>query len=337
MATIKEVARRAGVSVGTVSNVLSNLPTVAPDLRKRVERAIEQLSYRPNQVARSLKKQTTETLGLVISDIANPFFSAIVRGAEDEAASHGYMLSIFNTDDQMEKEARVLEVLEGRRVDGILLVPALQRGESGVLRRLLVSGTPLVCIDRELEDPALPSRVVDAVLVDNRGGVAEGVKRLLASGAKRIAYLGGQPGQYIARERLAGFESALQSAGIRKEPSLIWTGDFKDPSGYRAVKEKYATTRPDALFAANMLMCLGALRAFGEIGVAIPQDLQIVSFDHFEILDSFHPRLSSMAQPTYEIGRQAVKLLLARLKDRTAPAQRIVLEAQWKPGETTRP
>ncbi len=335
MATIKEVARRAGVSVGTVSNVLSNLPTVSPDLRRRVEKAIEQLQYRPNQVARSLKKQTTETLGLVISDITNPFFPAIVRGAEDEAAAHGYMLSIFNTDDQPEKESRVLETLEGRRVDGILLVPALRRGENAVLKRLLRAATPVVCIDREIEDPSLAAYPFDSVLVDNRRGVAEGVRHLAAGGARRIAYIGGAPGQYIARERLAGFELGLREVGLALEADLLWPGDFREASGYQAIRERYSRCRPDGLFVANMPMCLGALRACNEMGLPIPAQLQVVTFDHFAWLDSFHPRLSAIAQPTYEIGREAVKTLLARLRDRQAPASRLVLQAEWRPGETT--
>lgn len=337
MATIKEVARRAGVSVGTVSNVLSKLPTVSPELRKRVERAIAQMQYRPNQVARSLKKQSTQTLGLVISDITNPFFPGIVRGAEDEAAERGYMLSIFNSDDQGDKQARVLEMMEGRRVDGVMLVPALQAFDSGTLRRLLDEGTPLVLIDREIDSPELQGYPIDAVLVDNRAGVQRGMAELLRRGAQRIAYIGGPAGLYISRERLFGYEAALFQAQLPKDPALVWAGDFREDSGYRAVMEHYWKNKPDALFIANMLMSLGALRALQELRVAMPQEMQLVTFDHFPLLDNFHPRLSAIAQPMYEIGRQAVRTLLERLGDRSAPARKIVLEAKWKEGETTRP
>lgn len=337
MATIKEVARRAGVSVGTVSNVLSKLPTVSPDLRKRVERAIAQMQYRPNQLARSLKKQTTQTLGLVISDITNPFFPGIVRGAEDEAAERGYMLSIFNTDDRGDKEARVLEMLDGRRVDGVMLVPALQSHDFSQLRRLLEGGTPLLLIDREIESPELHAFPVDSVRVDNRAGVQMGIAQMLERGARRIAYLGGPEGLYISRERLFGYEAALYQAGMAKDPGLIWTGDFREESGYRAVMQNYLRTKPDGIFIANMLMSLGAARAIEELGVRIPEETQVVTFDHFPLLDSFHPRISAIAQPMYEIGKQAVRTMLERLADRNAPAKSIVLAAEWREGETTRP
>ncbi|GAB4420221.1 MAG: LacI family DNA-binding transcriptional regulator [Bryobacter sp.] len=335
MATIKEVANKAGVSVGTVSNVLANLPTVNSTLRKRVEKAIAQLQYRPNQVARSLKKQTTNTLGLVISDIANPFFPAIVRGAEDEAAASGYMLSIFNTDDQGAKEARALDLLDGRRVDGVLLVPSLEGGTTEAVLRLLAGGTPVVTIDREIEDRAIQSYALDAVVVDNRLGMAMGVEHLVAGGARRVAYLGGPKHMYIARERLAGFERGLREQKLKKESSLLWTGDFRPETGYSVFLEKYPQTKPDALFCGNMLMCMGVLRAVEEMRLKIPQTLQIVTFDSFPILDAFRPRVSAVAQPTYEIGRAAVRTMVERLKGRAAPSRRIVLNPEWKPGETT--
>lgn len=337
MPTIKEVARRAGVSVGTVSNVLSKLPTVSPDLRKRVERAISQMQYRPNQVARSLKKQTTQTLGLVITDIANPFFPGIVRGAEDEAAARGYMLSIFNTDDRADKEARVLETLEGRRVDGVMLVPALQPHDFSALRRLLEGGTPLLLIDREIDSPELQAFPIDSVIVDNRAGVQIGIAQMLERGARRIAYIGGPQGLYISRERLFGYEAALFQAKLPKDPALIWHGDFREDTAYRVVMENYLRTRPDGVFIANMLMSFGVVRAFEELGVKIPAETQVVTFDHFPLLDSFHPRLSAIAQPMYEIGRQAVRTMLDRLADRNGPPRKIVLPAEWKEGETTRP
>jgi len=294
------------------------------------------MQYRPNQVARSLKKQSTQTLGLVISDITNPFFPGIVRGAEDEAAATGFMLSIFNTDDQGDKESRVLEMLEGRRVDGVLLVPALQPGDFSQLKRLLDSGTPVLLIDRELDRSELAGLPMDSVLVDNRAGVQLGISKLLETGARRIAYLGGPDGLYISRERLFGYESALYKAKLPKDPTLIWKGDFREESGYRAVVENYLRAKPDALFIANMLMSLGAVRGLEQLRVRIPEEMQVVTFDHFALLDSFHPRLSAIAQPMYEIGRLAVRTMLRRLADRSAPPHRIVLPAEWKQGETTR-
>ncbi len=335
MATIKEVARKAGVSVGTVSNVLSKLPTVSPDLRNRVEKAIAQLRFRPNQVARSLKQQRTRTLGLVISDITNPFFPGIVRGAEDAAAERGYVLSVFNTDDRLEREKQVLYTLEERRVDGVLLVPALARQDDAHVAHLIGCGTPVVTIDREIDGAALAGLALDGVVVDNRGSVAAAVAYLHARGARRVAYLGGPRNFYIAKERRAGFDLALKRAGRKPEAKLVWTGDFRAESGYRAVLDHYPGTKPDALFVANVLMTLGAVKAIGELGLQMPDQLQLVTFDHLSILDNFHPRPTAVAQPSYDMGKEAVRLMLERLDARTAPARRVVLPTELIPGETS--
>jgi DNA-binding LacI/PurR family transcriptional regulator len=192
-------------------------------------------------------------------------------------------------------------------------------------------------VDREIDSPELQAFPVDSVLVDNRAGVQLGIGELLARGARRIAYIGGPQGLYISRERLFGYESALFQARLAKDPALIWPGDFREESGYRAVMENYLRHKPDAVFIANLLMSLGAARAFEELGIRIPEETQVVAFDHVPLLNSFHPRLSAIAQPMYEIGREAVRTMLARLADRNAPARKVTLHAEWKDGETTRP
>lgn len=310
MATIKEVARKAGVSVGTVSNVLSGLPTVTKELRERVQKAMAEMRYQPSHVARSLKIKQTHTLAMVISDITNPFFPTMVRGAEDAAAEHGYMLSIFNTDDDLDRERKVCEILGSRRMDGVLLVPALLRGDDSHVEQLLQMGTPVVCLDRAPE-----GLEVDCVLVDNSGGVAQCVKHLAEQGARRIAYLGGERRLYISAERLAGFQRGMKSAGLPLISELIWEGDFRLESGYRIGMEQLKRGNFDALFVANIPMALGVLRAMGELGMEAPRDLLLATFDHLEILDSFRPRLTCVAQPSYQIGRRGVERLLERIKD----------------------
>lgn len=330
MATIKEVARRAGVSVGTVSNVLSGLPTVTFDLRERVERAMRDMRYQPSQVARSLKIKQTHTLAMVISDITNPFFPLMVRGAEDAAAERGYMLSIFNTDDDLERERQVCEILGSRRIDGLLLVPALLRGDDAHVERLMQIGTPVVCLDR------LPEGLnVDCVLVDNADGVAECVSHLASQGARRIAYLGGERRLYISAERLSGFEEGREAAGLPFEKDLLWEGDFRQESAYRIGLERLPRLKPDAVFAANIPMALGLLRAMRELSLEAPQDLLLATFDHLEILDSFRPRLTSVAQPSYQIGRMGVERLLERLANRDAPPLTVRLKTELRIGESS--
>ncbi len=336
MATVREVARRAGVSVGTVSNVLAGSTTVAADLKGRVERAIRELDYRPNHVARSLRTRRSHTLGMVISDITNPFFPEIVRGAEDAARERGYVLATFNTDDRVEREREVFRILESRRVDGVLLVLALPRGDVSHVRDLLRAGTPVVCLDR------VPQNLdVDTVSVDNQGGARACVEHLLAQGARRIAYVGGDPRMYIARERLAGYRAALKAAGIPYDRRLAAEGDFRQESGCaQALRLLRLTPRPQALFSANMPMTLGVLRAMDELGLEAPRDLLLATFDHLAFTEPFRPRLTCVVQPTYQIGYQGVVRLIerARSKGDAEPARHLVLPVELRiRGSTQRP
>jgi LacI family transcriptional regulator len=330
MATIKEVAQRAGVSVGTVSNILAGLPSVAGQLRERVQRAMAELQYEPSHVARSLKSKKTRTLAMVISDITNPFFPLLVRGAEDEAARQGYMLAIFNTDDDLEREQQICRSLTARGLDGLLLVPSLERGDNGHLERLQARGMRVVCLDRKPEGVD-----VDAVLVDNAGGVAKGIGHLAEQGARRIGYLGGDLKLHISAERKEGYERGMAAAGLAVDPDLVWEADFRLESAWRVAREVLAGPRPDAVFVANLPMALGWMRAMGEKGLAAPRDLLLATFDHLVILDSFRPRLTAVVQPSYEIGRQGVKLLLERIAKPERETQLVRLATELRIGETS--
>lgn len=330
MATIKEVARRAGVSVGTVSNVMAGLITVSTDLRDRVHAVMTALDYQPSHVARSLKIKQTHTLAMVISDITNPFFPLMVRGAEDAAAEYGYTLSIFNTDDDLEKERSICQILGSRRIDGLLLVPALVRGDDSHVHRLVNSGTPVVWLDR------IPEQLdADSVGVDNAGGVAKCIEHLAEQGARRIGYLGGEARLYILAERLAGYQRGMREAGLKVDKALIWKGDFRQESGYRIGIEMLPKKSVDAVFVANLQMMLGFLRAMTELGIEAPRDLLVATFDHLDILDSFRPRLTCVAQPCYQIGRQGVLCLVDRLRDKGRPIRRHLLETELRIGETS--
>lgn len=329
MSTIKEVARRAGVSVGTVSNVLAGLKTVSPDLRRRVDRVIRDLDYRPNQVARSLKTRQTHTLGMVISDITNPFFPELVRGAEDAAAAQGFMLATFNTDDRVGREKQVLDILRARRVDGVLLVVALPREKTAHVQMLLESGMPIVCLDRHPR-----GLTVDSVTVDNAGGVREAILHLVAQGARRIAYLGGQRSFYIAADRLAGYRAALREAGIPLDANLVREGDFRRESGFRMGGE-LLDQKPDAIFSANILMTLGVLDAMEKRGLSSPRDLLLATFDYLALMNAFHPRLTAVAQPSYRIGHEGARLLIERIQGQRSDPVQLVLPTTLEIGETT--
>ena len=257
MATIKEIADRANVSIGTVSNVINGTAVVSSRRRERVLAAIRELDYHHNQVARSLKLRTTRMLGMVISDITNPFFPQLVRGAEDVALKHNYLLITFNTDDNLEREKQVLSVLRQRRVDGVLLVVAPNAGNDAHIRDTLKSGVPTVFLDR-----VPPGIEVDSVSVDNVGGARTCVEHLIAMGHRKIAILTGPTRLQTAAERLSGYSEALRGADLPVQPDLILEGDFRSESGYHLGRELLAgADRPTAVFVGNNMMSLGLLRA----------------------------------------------------------------------------
>ncbi|MDX2151968.1 MAG: LacI family DNA-binding transcriptional regulator [Bryobacteraceae bacterium] len=331
MITIKDVARRAKVSIATVSHVLSDSGRIGEDTRQRVRKAVAELDYRPSFIARSLKSRRTHTIGMVISDITNPFFPEMVRGAEDAAAARGYLLSIFNTDDRPERERQVFRVLETRRLDGVLLVVALERGPLPHVEKMLTSGTPVVCLDRRPRGIA-----ADTVMVDNASAVALGIEHLIASGYRRIAYIGGAPSMYIAPDRLRGYRSAMKEAGL---PMRAVHGDFRRESGHRAAMDLLTSPdRPDALFVANLLMAAGALEAAHGLSLHTPEHFGLVTFDSIDLMSGFGPDLTTVVQPSYELGHQGANLLLDRIEGvcKTPPVT-LKLPCRLKVGDSSRP
>jgi DNA-binding LacI/PurR family transcriptional regulator len=332
MATIKEVAQKAGVSVGTVSNVIGNTIRVGPKLRQRVLTAIHELGYYPSHVARSLKLRRTNTLGLLVSDITNPFFSQLVRGAEDAALEQGYLLLTFNTDDQVEREKQVLEVLRERRVDGILLVVAPGREGSRHIAETMARGTPLVCLDR-----LPPGIAVDAVTVDNVRASRKCVEHLLALGHRRIAILTGSMLLTTARERLQGYKQALRRGAVPADPGLIREGNFRIDDGYELTCQLLrGSDRPTALFVSNGLMAIGALKAIATLGLRCPEEIALATFDDSPLNELLSPPLTSVAQPAHQIGYRGAGILLDRIMSK-GPARpcRIRLHAELKIREST--
>jgi len=332
MATIKEVAKRAGVSVGTVSNVLRGWNQVAANLRDRVNHTIALMDYHPNHAARSLKTSQTHLLGMVISDLTNPFFPQLARGAEDAAIKQGYLVITLNSDDQLDREKRILSALRSRRVDGILLVVAPNGGHDAHIRAVIASKIPIVCLDRVPEGIPVSSVATDAV-----AGTEMCLRHLIALGHRRIAMLGGELELKTAQDRLQGYKNMLAEADIEIEPGLILTGDFRTASGYLLTKQLLLSGRnPTAIFVANGMMALGALRAIKELGRQCPGDIALAVFDDVPGNGSFFPEVTAVVQPAYQIGYQGVELLLrqrATGEPRT-PVQ-ILLQAELRIGEST--
>jgi LacI family transcriptional regulator len=311
-ASISDVARESGVSIFTVSAVINNKAHVGKARRQRVEEAIRKLNYRPNLIARSLIKQKTQTIGMIVTDIANPFFPMVVRGAEDAAQKHGYNLLLCNSDDILEKEERELELLLSKRVDGILLTKA-----SGDLRPSLRQMIKEVNIPFVLVMRTYPELTKDAVITDDYQGAYEAVRHLARAGRRRIGLISGPMKVSNAKERWRGFRDALEAEKLAYEPELVVEGDYRIESGFRA-GHSMLSYRPDGIYVANHLMTIGLLKAAEEMGLRCPEDFGLVSFDDYPWLGVFRPRLTTVELPKHQLGSEAAELLIQRIEGNTS-------------------
>jgi len=319
--TMFDVAARAGVSTATVSRFLRNPESVRPEARERTRRAVKALDYHPSHVARNLRVQATRTVGLVVPDIQNPFFTSVVRGIEDVLRGSGYHLMLGNSDDDALREALYLSTLRAEGAAGIVFVPT--NAARGAYRRLLRTRIPLVAIDRWV-----PGLTTDRVVVANAEGAREAVAHLIALGHRRVALVGGPEGVNVAQERRRGYSEALKAAGLAVVDELVRSADFREPGGYAAMGQLLDLKQPPtAVFVANNLMTLGALRAIHGRGLRIPSDIALVSFDDMPWAASLEPALTAVAQPTYELGATAARMLLERVRDPDLPPRRVVLPA----------
>jgi LacI family transcriptional regulator len=312
-ASIYDVAREARVSVFTVSAVVNHKSHVGKKLRDRVEAAIRKLNYRPNLLARGLAKQKTHTIGMIVPDIANPFFPMVVRGAEDAAQKRGYNLLLCNSDDSQAKEESALELLLSKRVDGILLTKAIC-DLSPPLRQLIQEmKVPIVLVMR-----TFPKISRDAVITDDYRGAYEAVCHLARSGRKQIGLIGGPRKVSNGKARWEGFRDALKANDLTYDAGLVIEGDYRVESGYRA-GNLLLSHRPDGLYVANFLMTVGLLKAAEEMGLRCPEDFGLVSFDDYPWLSIFHPKLTTVELPKYQLGQEAAELLLERIAGNTGP------------------
>jgi LacI family transcriptional regulator len=311
MATIVEVAKRASVSIATVSNVIRGTKRVSPGVQARVEAAIKELDYSPNAIARGLKVKQTRMLGMVLPDITNPFFPGIIRGAEDTAFDRDYFLVTANTDEQIGRERRLLSALRSYRADGILLASA-PGSDINHIRSTIASGISIVFLDRPVAGVE-----ADAVLLDNVRGARECVRHLLQLGHRRIAVITGPLKLQNARERLQGYKEALRASDVPINPKLILEGDYRLESGRRLAQAFLkGNTGATAIFVCNGVMTLGVLNAFEEAGVQCPRQMSLATFDDLTLDHSAHTHLTAVVQPSYEMGARAATLLMDRIEGR---------------------
>lgn len=325
---IRDVARLAGVSTATVSYVINESRNVSADVHRRVLAAIAELQYSPSAIARSLKTRSTRTIGVVVSDISNPYFTAVVRGVEDVASANDYTIIICNTDEDREKEQRYLKVLLAKRVDGLIIAPSGH--SSSLLPMMQVAGIPIVLMDRSVDGMNLP-----IIRVDNRGGAYQAVTHLIDDGHVRIGAISGLAQVSTTEERYVGYVRALSERGLAVRQDWVKAGYSKREGGQRAMQELLVLAdRPTAVFTTNNLMTLGALTALLEAGLSCPDDMAIVGFDDHEWASIVAPRLTVVRQPTNEVGQKAAELLISLVRsepdgllERVLPTELVVRDS----------
>jgi LacI family transcriptional regulator len=332
VASIRDVARAAGVSTATVVRVLNGGAKVGPDRTERVLRAVEELDYVTNGVAASLSRGRTRLLGLLVSDIANPFTAQVARGLEDEALHHGYQVLISSSDFDPAREAQILESFARRTVDAVALLSAGEAADG--VRRLVRGGIPLVLIDRRPPDVAS----VPVVRTDSLTAARDAVRYLIELGHTDLGMISGPPGMATADQRLAGFRDACAAAGLRVREECVRRGFLGVDGGHRAMLEVLdLTVRPTAVFSFNNMLAIGALGALRECAVRLPDDLSLITFDDTDLFPYVDPPITAIAQPAREIGAAAGRILFDELGGARTADRDVVLPTELRIRESCAP
>jgi LacI family transcriptional regulator len=331
MPTMRDVADQAKVSISTVSHVINNTRFVDPETRLRVVSAIETLGYRPNSVARSLRRRETATLGLLVPDAANPFFAEAARAVEDAGFAEGYSVILCNSDGSEEKEVTYLNVLLSKQVDGLIL---MSLGSSlNALQLALDADVPVIVVDRELDDAR-----ADQILIDNEQGGNLAGQYLTKLGHRQIACICGPTTLALGVGRLKGFRRALEEARVSLPPEAIAYGDFQYSSGETAMQTLLTRDlKFTALFAANDMMAFGAISVLNRSGLRVPDDVSVIGFDDIPLSQGWLPSLTTIAQPTPDLGRLSIQALLARIRSPSKPRIRIILPTRLVERASCRP
>jgi LacI family transcriptional regulator len=320
VATIADVARKAGVSMSTVSHVINRTRKVEPATAELVEQAIAAVGYTPNTIARSLARSATGTVGIAISAISNPYFSDIICAIETECSRLGLMVFLADTQDDPDQELRIVRALHQRRVDGIILAASAGPDQKS-LAYILDNGIPCVLVDR------LVSKRFDQVGVQNKRAMELLTSHLIAHGHRRVGLVAGQPGFATTLERIEGFKAAVKEHGLSWDSDLIRAGNKTVSAAAVSTSELLGLREPPTgLVTGNNLATIGAMQAIRKAGLRVPQDIALVAFDDFEWADCFEPRLTAIAQPVQELGRRAASLLVQRIRNGEEKRQAIRLK-----------
>lgn len=320
--TIKEVAQAAGVSIATVSRILNGQGGVSPVLVEQVETAVKELNYQPNSVARALKIRESKSIGLLIPDIENPFFPALVRGVEDAAQSSGYALILCNTDGKQAAEEKYIQFLLSKQIDGIIFTGNLTYSEWK--KWLPIINVPVVLLDRKVDNTPFST-----VMADNQLGAFMAVEHLIQQQYKKIALLSGRALSLNNMDRVNGYREALKKHGFDQDAQPMAEGQFTFEGGYQAVDQLFAQGGEfDAIFACNDMMAIGAIERLTELGRRVPEDIAVVGFDNIRMAAWYKPSLTTVDQPVYEMGKMAAQLLMEHISGIRKEAAQVVIKPE---------
>lgn len=321
MATIRDVARLAGVSVTTVSNALNRPGRVSSELSARVHAAVDKLGYSPSAAARSLRMRASGLIGMVVADITNPFFSELFEAVENAAAMSGFSMVLCNSGEAFEREERHMQMLRAQRIDGLILAPtgAISVNRATILADLAV---PVALVDRGMVELGY-----DAVVLDNHQAGALATAHLIAAGHRRVGLVNGPEVLRTAADRLQGYRETLLGSGIAFDPALVVDARYRENEAYAAaVQLMQGPNPPTAIFATNNVMTIGVMRAVADLGLLCPRDVSVVGIDDFPWAGAFTPRLTTVAQPVGAMGQQVLAMLIDRINGvRVGPGETRVL------------
>jgi LacI family transcriptional regulator, galactose operon repressor len=332
VSTIKDIAKRAGVSTATVSNVINDSRFVSPSLKQRVMVAVAELDYRPNAVAKSLRQKKSATIGLIVPDNSNPFFAEVAKGVEDAGYEAGVSVILCNSDGSFDRECRYLRLLSDKQVDGIILIATTPQVDH--LINFVDRGLPAVVFYRRP-----PGIRADSLTVDNFGGGYLATRHLIELGHRRIACVAPASLDSPSALRVSGFRKALEEAGLEIDEALIFRGDNRFAGGREGAQRVLETSRSfTALFAGNDVMAVGAIREFQARGLCVPDDISVVGFDGISLGDYIMPALTTVVQPRFEAGQKAFELLYQRIEDGyDGHSREVELQTRLEVRESTAP
>jgi len=320
--TLKDVAKHAGVSYATVSRVLADKPNITPETRQRVLNSVQELGYRPNRIAQSLQAKRSSIIGIVITDIQYDFFPPMVRAVEDLASQHNFAVFLCNTEENIKRERKYINLLIQESVAGAIIVPS--GNETDGILRLQRAGIPVVLVDRDI-----PGLEVDSVLIDNRKAAYRLTDHLIQNGYQNIAAVVGNTTVTTARERLEGYKNALNAHNLPVDPDRILIGTPTMETGVEYTRELLNLSNlPDAIFASNHMLASGVYKAIRTAGLEIPDDVAVVAIDDPVWASFVQPAMTVISQPAHQLGVTAMQLLSERIDLPDAPVQRVVLDGE---------